>query len=42
MLHLFQNRDPDKKAADSKGDQSSTRGVPLKQVRLQSVKTENK
>ncbi|KAM7411209.1 hypothetical protein PAMA_021274 [Pampus argenteus] len=28
---LFKNRDPDKKAADSKGDQSSVRGVPIKQ-----------
>ncbi|XP_062283386.1 arf-GAP with GTPase, ANK repeat and PH domain-containing protein 2 isoform X1 [Scomber scombrus] len=28
---LFKNRDPDKKAADSKGDLNSTRGVPLKQ-----------
>ncbi|XP_054912860.1 arf-GAP with GTPase, ANK repeat and PH domain-containing protein 2 isoform X3 [Poeciliopsis prolifica] len=26
-----QNRDPDKKAGDSKGDQSGVRGVPLKQ-----------
>ncbi|KAM7405283.1 hypothetical protein PAMP_012557 [Pampus punctatissimus] len=28
---LFKNRDPDKKAAESKGDQSSARGVPIKQ-----------
>ncbi|XP_054912862.1 arf-GAP with GTPase, ANK repeat and PH domain-containing protein 2 isoform X5 [Poeciliopsis prolifica] len=28
---LFKNRDPDKKAGDSKGDQSGVRGVPLKQ-----------
>ncbi|XP_007541918.1 arf-GAP with GTPase, ANK repeat and PH domain-containing protein 2 isoform X5 [Poecilia formosa] len=28
---LFKNRDTDKKAGDSKGDQSGVRGVPLKQ-----------
>ncbi|XP_032415544.1 arf-GAP with GTPase, ANK repeat and PH domain-containing protein 2 isoform X4 [Xiphophorus hellerii] len=28
---LFKNRDTDKKAGDSKGDQSGARGVPLKQ-----------
>ncbi|XP_067449381.1 arf-GAP with GTPase, ANK repeat and PH domain-containing protein 2 isoform X1 [Thunnus thynnus] len=28
---LFKNRDPDKKAADTKGDLSSVRGVPIKQ-----------
>ncbi|KAM9856360.1 arf-GAP with GTPase, ANK repeat and PH domain-containing protein 2 isoform 2-T2 [Aulostomus maculatus] len=28
---LFKNRDSDKKAADAKGDLSSTRGVPIKQ-----------
>ncbi|KAM6982085.1 arf-GAP with GTPase, ANK repeat and PH domain-containing protein 2 isoform 2-T2 [Tautogolabrus adspersus] len=28
---LFKNRESDKKAGDAKGDQSSTRGVPIKQ-----------
>ncbi|XP_054464819.1 arf-GAP with GTPase, ANK repeat and PH domain-containing protein 2 isoform X1 [Anoplopoma fimbria] len=28
---LFKNRDSDKKSGDAKGDQSSTRGVPIKQ-----------
>ncbi len=34
LLVLFQNRDTDKKGGDAKGDLSSVRGVPIKQVWL--------